>query len=72
MSYVVWARFSHHRLLRRMGVACHCGLMGDMGDVAAVCDVVASWMDGGDVAVCIWESCSYCLNHKCSPIEIIR
>ena len=61
MSYVVWARFSHRRLLRRMGVACHCGLMGDMGDVAAVCDVVASWMDGGDAALwqpVTWQSAS--------------
>ena len=44
MSYVVWALFSHHRLLCRMVVACHCGLMGDMGDMAAVCNVVALWM----------------------------
>ena len=53
MSYLVWARFSHRRLLCRMVVACYCGLMGDMGDMAAVCDVVASWMDGGDTA--LWQ-----------------
>ena len=53
MSYVVWAHFSHRLLLRCMVVACHCGLMGDMGDVAAVCDVVVLWMDGGDAA--LWQ-----------------